>query len=435
MNARYLTINSVIRKYQIETNRVDHLMEDETRLHDAQSVHDFAGAVRSGFPDARITWAMSWWAITDPDPRFAEIRATVRAMHEQYGDDVTFLPGGYFANAYNTREQINRDIGDALGIIQQFMGRYRPTALVAGFLSAANIRYAAREHGIHTVQGNVWSQYSIDAQDGDGSIAYPYYPSTQHFCKPAQGQADFIDCLNLDGWTIDLVAGRMAGDYWKGDERYVSRMGVGPLETLHTFGVEKGLRQMQATTQAHFGAENVERNPFAWVTNCYEISEVNRARRHRPETLQVFGEWVAWIKRTWPDAQCPTIAEFGQQVRAQHPDNESLAYILNQRGTGIGASFADQEVVWFMNKYFRLGIVKEKGKPFVMDYTDYTRLYQEPQEVGQRNWTLFGEINQKQIRPQDRPVPLAEFPRWPALRERIKALYPSQGAAAIALLN
>ncbi len=41
--------------------------------------------------------------------------------------------------------------------------------------------------------------------DGDGSICYPYYPSREHFCKPAQADSDFIDCVNLDGWTCDFL--------------------------------------------------------------------------------------------------------------------------------------------------------------------------------------------------------------------------------------
>ena len=47
-------------------------------------------------------------------------------------------------------------------------------------------------------------QHNIDGGGADGSPSYPFYPSTEHFCKPAQGKSDFIDCVNLDGWTMDL---------------------------------------------------------------------------------------------------------------------------------------------------------------------------------------------------------------------------------------
>jgi hypothetical protein len=82
---------------------------------------------------------------------------------------------------------------------------------------------------------------------------------------------------------------------------------------------------------------------------------------------------------------------------------------LRQRGSGIGASFTDQEVTWFMNRDFRLGIVVEAGRTSVFDYTDYRLPAEEPWEAGRRDWSLFGELNQKQLRPQDRPLPLAQF--------------------------
>ncbi len=68
--------------------------------------------------------------------------------------------------------------------------------MICGFLAAGNIRYAREHEDIIAVQGNIWSQSSVDAQDADGSIAYPYYPSTEHFCKPAQTRQDQIDCLS-----------------------------------------------------------------------------------------------------------------------------------------------------------------------------------------------------------------------------------------------
>lgn len=90
-------------------------------------------------------------------------------------------------------------------------GGYRPQSVIAGFLSAENLRYLAEEEGIHVCQGNIWSQYAVDNGDGEGSISYPYYPSREHFCKPAQGKEDLIDCVNLDGWTVDFLTARFSG--------------------------------------------------------------------------------------------------------------------------------------------------------------------------------------------------------------------------------
>lgn len=259
----------------------------------------------------------------------------------------------------------------------------------------------------------VISGASIDGQDGDGSICYPYYPSREHFCKPAQDESDFIDCLNFDGWTVDFVAARLAGDFTENGVRYVSRMGVGPLETLHTFGNEIGLAQMKDTTSVHFCDLNLEYNPFAWVTNNYEIGEVQQWKDKG--CLETFSRWIAWIKQTWPDAECPTLASLVHSIRTEHKNNDTLKYRFHQTGSGLGASYAGQEITWYMNKKFRLGLLKEAGQEYVFDYADYTREYREPVTPGERNWTLWGELNQKQTRPQDKPVPLSVFKHWDAL--------------------
>ena len=46
---------------------------------------------------------------------------------------------------------------------------YRPKSIVAGFLSSKNQEYLANKENIHVCQGNIWSQYAIDNQDGDGA--------------------------------------------------------------------------------------------------------------------------------------------------------------------------------------------------------------------------------------------------------------------------
>jgi hypothetical protein len=171
----------------------------------------------------------------DTSPDYVRIRELVVCYHNKYGDDITFIPGAYFANAYNTTEQVNKDLHDGLSRVSEIVGNgFRPQSVVAGFLSAANQEYLAEKEGIHVCQGNVWSQYAIDNQDGDGSVSYPYYPSKEHFCKPARGKDDFIDCVNLDGWTMDFLAARREGFA----DGFNSRMGVGPIETLGKYGLK-----------------------------------------------------------------------------------------------------------------------------------------------------------------------------------------------------
>jgi len=134
----------------------------------------------------------------------------VVSYHKKYGDEITFIPGAYFSPMYNTREQTNRDLHDGLKLVSEMVGGgYRPLAVIGGFMAAENLRYLAEEEGIHVCQGNIWSQYAVDNGDGEGSISYPYYPSREHFCKPARGKKDLIDCVNLDGWTVDFLNARI----------------------------------------------------------------------------------------------------------------------------------------------------------------------------------------------------------------------------------
>ena len=77
-----------------------------------------------------------------------------------------------------------------------------------------------------------------------------------------------------------------------------------------------------------------------------------------------------------------------------------------------------------MNKEFRLGIVREAENLSVFDYADYSQIYAEPQGIGQRNWSLLEEINQKRQRLQDEPMSLPVFfYRWPQVRAQFLKVY------------
>jgi hypothetical protein len=409
---RFLTFATVVRVNQIEVRRGEGIGQDETAFHTPETVSAFRQAFAQGWPGGRITWALSWLALTNSSDQYKGIRKLVREYHDRYGDEVTFIPGGYFANAYNTREQVNRDLHDGIAMASAVVGAgYRPKSVIAGFLAAENLRFLAEKEGIHVCQGNVWSQYAVDNQDGDGSLCYPYYPSTEHFCKPAQGQADFIDVVNLDGWTCDFLAARRLG--FAGG--FNSRMGVGPIETIHGpwKNKEKGLQEMLHTTSIHFD-QGFELNGFGWVTNIWEVVI-------GPEGLT---DWLAAVRRRWPGTRCVTHGEFGLIWRSQFKDNSHLNYRFVERGSGIGGSDADKEIRWFMNEEFRLALLRDLSKQspeLVIDYTRYDLPAHEPQGVT-RKFSLLGDINQKQTRPQDKPRPLAELPRQD--RERILRMYP-----------
>jgi hypothetical protein len=300
---RFLTFNAVIRVNQIEVSRNKNVGEDERSLHTPQRVIQFREAIAKVFSKAIITWAFSWLALHDTTLNYRQIRNIVVGYHKKYGDEITFIPGAYFANAYNTTEQVNRDLHDGLATVSAIVGHnYRPLSVVAGFLSAKNQEYLSRHEGIHVCQGNIWSQYAIDNQDGDGSVCYPYYPSTQHFCKPAQGREDFIDCVNLDGWTMDFLSARRQGFA----EGFNSRMGVGPIETLGKYGKETGCKEMIHTTAIHFD-KGMELNGYAWVTNCWEVS--------LPIDVDGLTLWLREIKKRWPGVKFITQGEFGMTWR------------------------------------------------------------------------------------------------------------------------
>ncbi len=175
-------------------------------------------------------------------------------------------------------------------------------------------------------------------------------------------------------------------------------MGVGPIETVYKYGKEKGLAEMMHSTAIHFD-EGYKLNGFAWVTNCWELS--------LPIDVSALTDWLATIKKRWPDVKVITQGEFGLLWRAHYKTN-SFDYKFVEKGSGIGGSDADKEIKWFMNKDFRLALLKNIDQPAsakVIDFTNYTPYAKEPAEMT-RKWSLLGEINQKQSRPQDKPKPL-----------------------------
>jgi hypothetical protein len=395
MGNRFLTFNTVIRVNQIEVSRNRNLGVDERSLHTPSRVIAFREAIETGLPGAKMTWALSWLAMHDTTDNYTRIRKLIVGYHYKYGDEITFIPGAYFANAYNTTAQVNKDLHEGLAKVSEIVGHgYRPQSVVAGFLSAKNQEFLAKEEDIHVCQGNIWSQFAIDNQDGDGSVCYPYYPSKEHFCKPAQGKNDFIDCVNLDGWTTDFLAARRQGFA----EGFNSRMGVGPIETLGKYGPEVGLKEMLHTTAIHFD-RGFELNGFGWVTNCWELC--------LPYDFVELKNWLSEIKKRWPDVKLITQGEFGLIWRDHYKKN-NFDYRFEEKGSGIGGSDADKEIRWFMNKDFRLALLhnwKLNDPEKVIDFTNYTLHTEEPKEMTRR-WSLLGEINQKQTRPLDKPVPL-----------------------------
>jgi hypothetical protein len=200
---------------------------------------------------------------------------------------------------------------------------------------------------------------------------------------------------------------------------------VGPIESYHNLGAEKGMAEAMAVTASHFG-DGFRRNGFGWVTVCWEISLVKSLE---PEVLGCLTSWLRNVRRRWPDTRLVTQGEFGEAWRREHPDNTGLDYRFVQRGTGIGGSEPNLEIRWFMNTAFRLAILRdwrkdEPGK--VIDFTRYDLAAHEPPDPvagnPSRNWSLINRINQKRRRAEDAPVLLSDLTKEE--RALIRKYYP-----------
>jgi len=74
------------------------------------------------------------------------------------------------------------------------------------------------------------------------------------------------------------------------------------------------------------------------------------------------------------------------------------------------------EIRWFMNKGFRLALLRNwraNTPEKVVDFTRYDLKAREPDDPrpGQhvRNWSLINRINQKGVRPEDQPIAIEQL--------------------------
>ncbi|HEY1580879.1 MAG TPA: DUF3863 domain-containing protein [Terracidiphilus sp.] len=411
LRGRFLTHVSVVRVNQIEVTPTRNLGEDEAPLNSPAHIRTRADAFRRGCPDGKMTWAISWLALHDSRKEYQEARKLLASYHDRYGDEITFIPGGYFAPMFDTRENNRRTIHAALAMISDMVGNhYRPECLVAGFMDAENMRVLASDEGIHVCQGQIWSQHAIDNGDGDGGICYPYYPSRQHYLKPAQGPEDFVDCVCLDGWTCDFLTARREG--FTGG--FNSRLGVGPIESVGNLGKDRGRKEMMDTTAIHFDG-SVAQNGFGFVTAIWEVSI---------EHDEDLTWWLQAIRERWPDTKVITEGAFGLEWRRHNPSNAHLDYRFDERGTGAPGSEENLEIKWFMNREFRLALLRDwktNGPWMAIDFTRYDLPAAEP-KTPQREWSLMNVLNQKGTRPQDKPVRLSQLSA--ANQHRIYTQYP-----------
>jgi thioredoxin-related protein len=438
LKGRYINLMTAVRLQSWENTRTrTHGQNNEPQKHTPEIALRMRKSVAEAFPGARITWSWSWGALTDNRQNYADLRKLMVQFVKEYGDEMTFWPGVDFANKFNTQEQCKKDLHEGLQLVSQMVGNgYRPKSVVAGHMSVESMKFLAEKEGIHTVQGQIWSQFNIDGQDGDGGIIYPYYPSKDHFLKPAQGPrggSDFVDVVNIDGWTVDFFAARLRGM----GKDFNSRMGIGPLETNACCGTKLGLREMMHTSDVHFNDKAVAANGYGFLTVIWELTLFEWID---PNYLP---SWLKAMREKYPDTQMLNTGEFGDLWRKHNPDNSRINLKFVERGNDMpseeeGKKIAtkyrfhtpifcpDMEIRWYFNKDFRFATIhnwKENSPKLVMDYTRYNQPYKEPSgNVIERHWDILDIINQKQSRPQDIPKPFSELP----LEEQKKILkwYP-----------
>jgi hypothetical protein len=411
---RFVTFCIMIRTTPWEVSRdVKLLARDESSWHTLDGVRSMHEAFARHNPDGRLTWGFTLNALEDARRNYQQIRDYAVECHHKYGDEVSYFPG-YFPAMYLPRARVNREMTEAIQIISNFVGNsYRPQAIMGGFLSANNLQYLAEKENIHTAHAVIWSQQDVDGGGADGSPSYPFYPSTQHFCKPAQGESDFIDCVNLDGWTMDFICARRSGSLGHKITGYNSRRGVGPIETYVGWGLDLGHREVMHTQSIHFD-EGFQRNRFGWVTNIWEAQMVHEFGKEL--ICSALERWVSGTKKRWPDTHFVTFGEFGGIWRKQYATNSDWNYSFVERGSGLGDSYNNLEIKWFMNRNLRLALLRDwqQGSPeLVIDFTRYDLPAKEPADPDPqhpaKSWSLMNRINQKGLRSQDRPTRLSDL--------------------------
>ena len=132
LRGRFLTHVSVVRVNQIEVTPSRSIGEDEAADNRPDRIRSRREAFALGCPNGRMTWAISWLALNDSRSEYQQARQLLAEYHDRYDDEVTFIPGGYFAPMYDSRENIRQTIHAALNKISGMVGGgYRPECLVA----------------------------------------------------------------------------------------------------------------------------------------------------------------------------------------------------------------------------------------------------------------------------------------------------------------
>ncbi len=213
---------------------------------------------------------------------------------------------------------------------------------------------------------------------------------------------------------MDFICARRSGALDHSLTGYNSRRGVGPIETYLGWGLDLGHREVMHTQSIHFD-EGFRSNGFGWVTNIWEAQLVYEYGHDL--VCNAMHLWVTGTRKRWPDVSFVTFGEYGALWRESYPGgNADWNYRFLERGSGLGDSYNNLEIEWFMTPQFRLALLRDwqaETPRQVIDLTRYDLPAQEPPDPSPerpvKNWDLMNRINQKDLRPQDHPRPLAEL--------------------------
>lgn len=113
---------------------------------------------------------------------------------------------------------------------------------------------------------------------------------------------------------------------------------------------------MMHTEAIHFD-KGLELNGFGWVANIWEAQMVHEFGKDL--ICDAMKMWVTGTKERWPDTHFVTFGEFGELWRKQYKSNDDWNYRFVERGSGLGDSYNNLEIKWFMNKEFRLALLRD----------------------------------------------------------------------------
>lgn len=131
LQGRYYCFTIVVRLNQIEVAPAAYLGFDESTENTPENLKKFREAIAKAIPEARITIAFSHSALADASGNYRELRRLAREYAQKYGDDITYVAGGYFIGAYVPRERAKAHIDDALALLEKMMGKgYKPRSVI-----------------------------------------------------------------------------------------------------------------------------------------------------------------------------------------------------------------------------------------------------------------------------------------------------------------